>query len=80
MDPFHIIDGIVAAGEAVITSLTVGKTAQVGSIAVAVHTMGLSFMAKEAGTRREWGTFALLAGERLQMGIHVLATSLLAKL
>jgi hypothetical protein len=48
---------------------------------MAVHTMGFTLMAKEASSRRELHTDArlLVAPERLQMRIDILAKMMLVK-
>jgi hypothetical protein len=72
-----VIEEVVATGKTMTLygTLAVTEMAEMRSCAMAVHTMCLAFVTKEAGSRRELNsdTSLLIAAERLQVGVHVFA-------
>jgi hypothetical protein len=73
----HVVEEVVATGEAVTwhRSLAIAEVAQVRPRAVTVHAMCLTLVAEKACSRRELhtNTSLLVAAERLQVGVDVLA-------
>jgi hypothetical protein len=55
MDALHIINKVPLPRKSITrdASLTIFKSAKEGFLPVLVHSMGLTFMANEAGSRRE---------------------------
>jgi hypothetical protein len=82
MHTLHVIEEVIAAGESVSwdRSLTISEVAEVGSGSMSVHAMCLPFVSEKASSRRELytDTNLLVAAERLQVRINVLARGMLA--
>ena len=77
VDTLHVVKEVVATREPVTRhgTLTIAEVAQVWPGSVTVHAMCLTLVTEEACSRRELHANArlLVAAERLQMRVHVLA-------
>lgn len=77
VDTLHVVEQVVSPWEPIANyaPLAASIVAKMWAIAVAVHTVGFSFMAKEARSRRELllRTALVLAAERLQVGVDKFA-------
>ena len=77
VDTLHVVKEVVATREPVTRhgTLTIAEVAQVWPDSVTVHAMCLTLVTEEACSRRELHANArlLVAAERLQMRVHVLA-------
>ena len=77
VDTLHVVEEVVAAREAVAwhSTLAILEVAEVRPRAVSVHTVRLAFVTKQARGGRKLNADAslLVAAERLQMRVHVLA-------